>query len=354
MVEAEEGARTVKRGPTGRPEASVVVVTHNSAAWIERCLASLRRQDLKAFYEVIVVDSGSTDETVELVRRAHDWVKLLRAENRGFGAACNLGATHARGRVLAFVNPDTETDPGWLRELIAPLAAGGRITTSQVRLLGDPDRLNTEGQTLHFTGLGFVRGYRSKAATDAQPRPVPGFSGAAFAVRRKDFQRLSGFDENIFLYADDTELSWRARRAGFEILVAPASVVYHQYRLRLTAEKLQHLETGRWILLRKHYRWWHLLLYLPSLLLVELMGWAFALRLGFSGVAAKARATRDGLRRAARPFRPRPAAPVPSFAARRIPFREAGFGWFVSILGAIPNLVFLLNAFAWRRSRGAR
>lgn len=349
-----EGARTAKRGPTGRPGASVIVVTHDSAAWIGRCLGSLRRQKVERPYEVVVVDSGSTDDTVELVRRDHDWVKLFGAANRGFGAACNLGAKHARGRVLAFVNPDTETDPGWLRELIAPLAAGGRITTSQVRLLGDPDRLNTEGQTLHFTGLGFVRGYRSKATTDPKPRPVPGFSGAAFAMLRADFQRLSGFDESIFLYADDTELSWRARRAGFEILVAPASVVYHQYTLRLTAEKFQHVETGRWILLRKHYRWWHLLLYLPSLVLVELMSWAYAVGLGFSGVAAKARATRDGSRRAARPFRPRSSTPVSSFASRRIPFRKAGFGWFVSTLGAIPNLVFLLNAFAWHRFRGVR
>lgn len=350
--------RKVRTRPTIRspvvPAAGVIVVTHNSAAWIRRCLASLRRQDLKASYEVIVVDSGSTDETVELVRRGHDWVKLVRTENRGFGAACNLGARRARGRVLAFVNPDTESDPAWLRELIAPLADGGRIATSQVRLLGDPERLNTEGQTLHFTGLGFVRGYMSKAATEAGPRPVPGFSGAAFALLRADFERLEGFDENIFLYADDTELSWRARRAGFEILGAPASVVYHQYKLRLTAEKLQHLETGRWILLRKHYRWWHLVLYLPSLVLVELMGWAYALRLGFPGLAAKARATRDGLRRPARPFRPRSSTPVSSFASRRIPFRKAGFGWFVSTLGAIPNLVFLLNAFAWHRFRGAR
>lgn len=349
-----EGARTAKRGPTGKPEATVIVVTHDSAAWIEPCLGSLRRQELEVPYEVVVVDSGSTDDTVELVRRDHGWVRLLQSENRGFGAACNLGAKHARGRVLAFVNPDTETDPGWLRELIAPLAEGGRITTSQVRLLGEPERLNTEGQTLHFTGLGFVRGYRSKAATEAGPHPVPGFSGAAFAMLRTDFRRLEGFDESIFLYADDTEFSWRARRAGFEILAAPASIVYHHYTFRLTAEKLQHLETGRWILLRKHYRWWYLLLYLPSLVLVELMSWVYALRFGSSGLAAKARATRDGLRRAARPFRPRPAKPVSSFATRWIPLRGAGFGWFVSVLGAIPNFVFLLNAFAWLRSRGAR
>jgi len=106
---------------------------------------------------------------------------------------------------------------------------------------------------------------------------VSAISGAAFAIRRKLFQKLGGFDADFFLYMEDTDLSLRVRLAGFKCLYVPDAVVQHDYTLRIGPQKTYYQERNRYIMLLKTWHWSTLLLLLPVLLLAELITWGFVL-----------------------------------------------------------------------------
>ncbi|MEN6554372.1 MAG: glycosyltransferase family 2 protein, partial [Methanobacterium sp.] len=98
-----------------------------------------------------------------------------------------------------------------------------------------------------------------------------------------------GFDENIFLYMEDSELSWRINAAGFKIFYVPEAVIYHDYDFRVTPEKIYYVEKGRYIILRKYLTWREYILLAPSLLMTEILTWGYAILNGPKGISAKLR-----------------------------------------------------------------
>ena len=333
------------------PDVSVLIVTHDSAAWIDACLASIAPGAGRLKHETIICDNASTDDTVARVKKRTKHV--VRQANLGFGAGVNRAAREAKGEVLVVLNPDTVAEPEALA-LLAGAAVPGVIATATVTLLQDPERVNTCGLDLHFTGLASVRGLDEQASAWAMDTHPAGFSGAAFAIRRDDFVRLGGFDEAFFLYLEDAEFAWRARRSGFDVVHVGAARVRHDYRFQSGARKLAWVEEGRLLLLRRHLRWWHWLAYAPSLLAVELLAWGQAIRLGPKGIAAKSRALRRGWRRLppaplamAKPLR------LSSLASRRVKFGALGAGPVLRVLLAPVNGLFWLNTLAWRRPKDA-
>jgi len=260
------------------PIASVIIVNYNGREHVGACLHSLLKGGRQR-YEVILVDNASTDGSAEYVERAFPQVKVIRNEvNRGFGHGGNVGARWARGKYLAFLNPDTVVEPGWLEALIAALEADPQagLVTSKILLMSDPKRLNTCGNEVHCTGLTLCRGMGMTHDKFADLTEVSAVSGAAFAIRRDLFEALGGFDETFFLYMEDTDLSWRARLAGYRCLYVPQSIVHHDYRLRFGPHKTFLQERNRYLMLLKSLRWRTLPL-LPALLLAEVVTWGFVL-----------------------------------------------------------------------------
>ncbi len=273
---------------------SVIIVSYNSHADLLRglpaVLASLGPTD-----EVIVVDNASTDGSAAGVAAEFPQVRLLcNATNAGFAAAHNAGAAAAHGRYLVGLNPDTVVTAGWLAALIAPLRdpAPGRpvgLTTARILRLEPEGRINTCGNTMHYTGITVCRGLdRPAEATElAQPCAVPAVSGACFAITRMLWQELDGFDGDFFTYLEDTDLSLRAALAGYACHYVPAAVVYHRYTAQFGPRKFYHLERNRWLLLLKSYQRRTLWLLLPALGLSEVITWGYALLGGRSLIGAK-------------------------------------------------------------------
>jgi GT2 family glycosyltransferase len=116
---------------------------------------------------------------------------------------------------------------------------------------------------------------------------VGAISGAAFVLRRSLWEELGGFDERFFMYLEDTDLSWRARRLGYTILHVPASRICHDYQLSVGATKLYHLEHNRLLMLRKNLSPATLLVLSPALALTEALTWAFCARRGPAYLRAK-------------------------------------------------------------------
>lgn len=259
--------------------ASVIIVNYNAREYLEKCLSSLFTEE-KDNYEIILVDNASTDGSVEFVQRVFPTVKVIRSQtNRGFGWASNVGAKQARGKYLVFLNPDTVVERGWFRALIDALekTPGAGLATSKILLLSNPKRINTCGNEVHFTGLTLCRGLGREREAFAEQTEVGAVSGAAFVIRRDVFEALGGFDEDFFLYMEDTDLSIRARLAGYRCIYIPQSVVYHDYALRFDSQKTFYQERNRYMMLLKNLKWRTLLVLLPALLLSEVITWGFVL-----------------------------------------------------------------------------
>ena len=177
------------------------------------------------------------------------------------------------------MNPDTRTEPGWLDALIDTLEADPSIglVTSRVMLLNDPQRINTCGNQVHLTGLTLCRGAGQEPMAFLAPAQVGAVSGAAFAIRRELFEILGGFDQQFFMYMEDTDLSLRAQLAGYKCAYVPSSVVFHDYKLRFGPRKTFYQERNRYLTVLKVYRWPTLLVLLPAYLLAEIVTWGFVL-----------------------------------------------------------------------------
>jgi GT2 family glycosyltransferase len=256
--------------------ASVILVNCNGRAHLERCLPSVL-STVTPEDEVIIVDNGSTDGSADWVAEEFPAIRLVQSRvNGGFGYGCNLGANHARGTYLVFLNPDTTVCPGWLDELLAPLANPQiALTTPCILQMNEPTRINAAGNEVHPSGLAFCRGGGMPVTACMEPSEVAAISGAAFSIRRDVWDVLGGMDGSFFLYVEDTDLSWRARLVGYRCLYVPNSVVYHDYALRFGERKFFFQERNRYLLLLKNLRWRTLLLLFPFLLLAEMITWGF-------------------------------------------------------------------------------
>lgn len=267
--------------PEHRPRcrATIIIVNHNGRGHLDQALASLQ-QDHQPAYEVIVVDNASSDGSAEHIATRYPGVRLIRSgTNLGFGAANNQAARQAKGEYLAFLNPDTKAEAGWLEPLIRALEIYPRagMVTAQVLLMHTPNRINTCGNDMHLTGFTLCRGASASRDSYAERAEVAAVSGAAFAMRRDLFQALGGFDESFFLYMEDSDLSLRARLAGYRCLYVPESVVYHDYRLRFGPQKTYYHERNRYAMLLKTFSWSTLLFMAPALALGEIVAWGFVL-----------------------------------------------------------------------------
>lgn len=275
------------------PHTSVILVGYNSAVWLPRALTAIRDQNYPSEFDVTFVDNGSSDGSVDLVRRDFPTVRVIESEhNGGYAGGNNLGATHARGEILAFVNPDTCVEPNWLTELVRPLVRDRSVgmTTSKIVRLDAPDTINTCGNDISLSGITTCRGSGRSAGEIIVDEDVDAVSGAACAIRRNLFHRLGGFDDEFFMYLEDTDLSWRVRLAGYRCRLAARSVVAHDYTFQLTPKKTERIERNRYLMLAKNLSLHSLIALIPAFLAGEVATWGWALSHGPTHVIAKAKA----------------------------------------------------------------
>jgi len=265
--------------------ATVIIVTHNHRGYIEECLRSITTHKS---LEIIVIDNQSTDKTPEFVEKFFPDVKLIRnSKNSGYGAANNMGANMSTCEYLIILNPDTKLDPDSIDHLLKPLSENHDIITIPKVLVYNGEMINTCGNKQHFTGMAFTRGAKEKPEDRNVPRYVNGLSGVCFAISKENYMKLGGFDENIFLYMEDSELSWRINTAGMKIFYVPESVIYHDYDFKVSPEKIYHVEKGRYIILRKYLTRKEYILLAPSFIMTEILTWGYAVLNGPKGMHAK-------------------------------------------------------------------
>jgi GT2 family glycosyltransferase/glycosyltransferase involved in cell wall biosynthesis/SAM-dependent methyltransferase len=225
---AEPGPVTVTTSAS--PIVSVVIPTYGNWAYTRRCLESIEVNLPTTPFEVIVVDDASPDDAADRVAQCPG-VRLVRTpRNLGFVGACNLGAEHARGELLMFLNNDTEVRHGWLDTLVDTTETRSDVGLVGSKLVYPDGRLQECGGIVWADGNGWNYG-RNESPDEPQyqtVRDVDYCSGAALLIRRELFEQIGGFDSRYSpAYYEDTDLAFAVREAGYRTLVQPASVVVH-------------------------------------------------------------------------------------------------------------------------------
>src|ERR671934_871970 len=217
-------------------DVSVVVVTYNALPWLERCLESVRP------YETIVVDHGSTDGTLELVRRRFPQARLIEEGNTGLGAGSNTGMRLATGDYFLLLNSDAWAVGDAVDRLVAFAAEHPEAAVVGPKLL-NPDgslqrsvrgfptlwRLTTEYfflRKLAPRSRALNAFYASRFAHD-EVREAEFLMGSCLLVRRQAADTVGLFDEDFFMFSEETDWCYRFRQAGWKVLFYPGAEFVH-------------------------------------------------------------------------------------------------------------------------------
>lgn len=209
---------------------SVVIPNWNGKKFLAGCLDSLHTQSHPST-EVIIVDNGSADGSLELLQSEYPWVRLVCfSENTGFSVAVNAGIKAARGEFIALLNNDTIVEPNWLSEMVSTMRKHPEIGSTGCKMLAYDDRtlLDGAGDGYRRGGLPGRIGHREKDLGQFDdPRYILGACGGAAMYRRELFHVIGMFDEDYFAYLEDVDFGLRAQNAGFKCLYVPSAVIYH-------------------------------------------------------------------------------------------------------------------------------
>lgn len=262
--------------PKRTPLISVVIVTYNAAKYIDACLTSVLATSWKSI-EILVVDNASTDSSLEKLKKFKQNITLFAlTENIGYTGGNNYAATRAKGKFIFFLNPDTKVTPDLFGPLVSAIDTNPGAVACQpaVYLLNSPKRLNLTGKVTQYLGFDWLRDYNSDVLPPAGE--IVSLSGSGFLIDREVFLQVGAFDENFFLYFEDSDLSWRLRLLGHKLWFEPKSNMYHDYKyipdpetLRL-AKKLYYYERNRLLMLWKNYSYRTLFVLAPMLVCTEI------------------------------------------------------------------------------------
>lgn len=225
-------------------KASVIIPNWNGSKLLEDCLSSITEQTFKDF-EIILVDNGSTDNSLQYVRNNFPKVKIISLQkNFGFAKAINEGVRVSKAEYVIFLNNDTRVDKNWLGNLIKCADSHPEVISVNCKLLNFFNKKTIDGVGILINEVGQAKsiGWQEKDSGQYDKEQyIFGATGGASLFKREDFIKVGLFDGRYFMYSEEVDFAFRAQFLGYKSIFCPKAVVYHKHKA--TSRKLPaHLE----------------------------------------------------------------------------------------------------------------
>ena len=264
---------------------TIIIPNYNGLSFMEPCFESLKEQTVRDF-KVLVVDNGSTDGSVELLKE-HRVPSIFLKENTGFSGAVNTGIRAADTPYVLLLNNDTRVEPGFVAAMERAMDQSPKIFSVSSRMIQmyHPELLDDAGDMYSILGWAYQRGVgRSVNLYQKSCRVFSACAGAAI-YRRAVFDEIGLFDELHFAYLEDIDVGWRAKLYGYDNVYCPDAAVYHvgsgtsgsrynSFKVRLAARNCIYLNY-------KNMPGWQILLNAPFLLAGIFVKYLFFVKNGF-------------------------------------------------------------------------
>lgn len=266
-------------------EVSIVIPNYNGKHFLENCLKTVFAQTIEN-QEVIVVDNGSTDGSLEYLE-TFPGVRVIELDkNYGFCHAVNEGIRASESEYVILLNNDTEVDENFSAELLRAIREDEKIFSCSSRMIRFHDREHMDDAGDYYCALGWAFGRGKGGLVKNYEKPANIFASCAGAAiyRKKMFESLGYFDEKHFAYLEDIDIGYRARIHGYRNVYAPKAVVYHvgsgfsgsahnAFKVKLSARNSVYLAY-------KNMPFLQIILNSPFLLSGHLIKWLFFLKKG--------------------------------------------------------------------------
>ena len=220
------------------PLVSIIVLNLNGLEHLDTCLKSVAMTTYPNF-EVILVDNGSTDGSVEHVAKRYPSVRIIRNNrNLGFAAANNVGIRLTKGDYVILLNNDTEVDPNWVSEMVQVAESDPLIAACQPKIMNFYDRKKFEyagaaGGFIDIYGYPLARGrvfdfVEIDHGQYDNSCNIFWASGAAMLIKRQALRKTGLLDELFFIYHEETDLCWRFHLSGYRVVFVPSAKIFHK------------------------------------------------------------------------------------------------------------------------------
>lgn len=214
----------------GDCKVTVVIPNYNGLKYIEDCMESLDGIKAECPFHTVVVDNGSKDGSMEVIRDKYTWAELIAlSENTGFCHAVNVGIEASKTPYVLLLNNDTVVKPGFVKSLQDAIEESEDIfsVSSMMLTMQDESLIDDAGDGYCVLGWAFARGKGRPAAQYEKKAEVFAACGGASLYRRSVFEQIGLFDENHFAYLEDMDIGYRARIYGYRNIYEPRAKVVH-------------------------------------------------------------------------------------------------------------------------------
>jgi len=268
------------------PSVSIVILNYEGGYLFLKCLRSVL-SSVYDFYDVIVVDNASKDGSYERAKNVFGKEKnitfIKNPVNYGVPFGYNIGMREAKGQYIVILNNDVIVTPYWLTGLIKEaIVKGDGFYAPKILLLDDPKRLDSAGNHIHLSGIGFARGLSEVDLNQHHEVDEIAYAcGTCCLLSRNMIDEIGAMDPVYFAFHEDLDWGWRGKLFGFKSYYVPFSVVYHRWGGswgRWSEKKFYLMERNRLLTLLKNYSKGTLLMLSPILVLVELAILVFSIK----------------------------------------------------------------------------
>lgn len=262
---------------------AIILVNYKNYAeeFLKECAYSLKKQNYpKKFFNIYIIDNCGNEKSKKYLQRTCPKAKIIQRYDGNYTAANNIGIKKAQEdgcKYFVIANMDVKFSHNWLFELFKAIKSNNEIGIAQSKILLYPKhnqkylKINSLGNIINYLGFGFTSHYGENDKTINGLPEIKGYaSGCSFIIKKEVLDKINTYDEEYYMYHDDMEISWKAKLAGYRIVLAPKSVVYHKYKFSRSIKMLYYMERNRYITIFSFYKLKTLLLVLPALIIMDI------------------------------------------------------------------------------------